>query len=100
MNDRRNVRNVPNPGHPPPTVLEFRPEELMENLVAMLQKEKKTLEKRVEALGHAIAGLGGDAVKDVKGAVKRGKKMSVATKAKLSAAAKARWAKVKKAAKV
>jgi hypothetical protein len=69
---------------------------VMPNLVAMLVKEKKALQSRLESLEHAIAGLGGEA----KRTVKRGKKMSAATRAKLSKAATARWAKIKKAAKV
>jgi hypothetical protein len=64
----------------------------MADLVAMLQKEKKVLQSRLESLEHAIKGLGGDAQRGIK----KAKKMSAATKRKLSVAAKARWAKIKK----
>jgi hypothetical protein len=67
----------------------------MADLVGMLKKERDVLKKRVESLEHAISGLGGEVAKDVKSAVKSGKKMSAATKAKISKAAKARWAKIK-----
>jgi hypothetical protein len=67
----------------------------MANLVAMLQKEKKVLQNRLESLEHAIKGLGGDAQLGIK----KAKKMSAATKRKLSLAAKERWKKVKTTAK-
>jgi hypothetical protein len=70
----------------------------MADVMKVLNDERKLLQKRLSSLEQAMQALGGDIAKDVKGAVKRGKKMSAATKAKLSKAAKARWAKVKKAA--
>ena len=70
----------------------------MPNVVELLQKEKKVLEKRLSAISQAIKALGGWASsgKQVKKAVRKGKKMSEATKAKIRASAKARWAKIKK----
>jgi len=71
----------------------------MADLVGLLKEEQKALQKRLGAVEQAIEALGGEVAKDLKHAVKQGKKMSAATKAKLSKAAKARWAAVKKAAK-
>jgi hypothetical protein len=69
------------------------------DLVGMLKKERDVLKKRVESLEHAIAGLGGDVAKNLKSAVKSGKKMSAAARKKISDAQKKRWAAVKKVAK-
>jgi hypothetical protein len=66
------------------------------DLVGLLNDERKLLQKRLSSLEQAIEALGGEVAKDVKQAVKQGKKMSAATKRKLSLAAKARWAKIKK----
>lgn len=68
----------------------------MTDVVKVLNDERKLLQKRLSSLEQAIEALGGEVAKDVKQAVKQGKKMSVATKKKLSLAAKARWAKLKK----
>lgn len=67
----------------------------MANVVELLHKEKKVLEKRLSALERAIKALGGWASsgKQVKKTVR---KMSAATKAKIAKSAKARWAKIKK----
>jgi vacuolar-type H+-ATPase subunit D/Vma8 len=66
------------------------------DVVKVLNDERKLLQKRLSSLEQAIEALGGEVAKDVKRAVKQGKKMSAATKRKLSLAAKARWAKIKK----
>jgi hypothetical protein len=60
------------------------------NLVAMLQKERSVLLKRVESLEHAISGLAGTVSRNVKSAVKPKRKMSAAARKKMSAA-KAKW---------
>lgn len=77
-------------------VVYCRTEEPKADLIGMLREEKKAVQKRLSALEQAIEALGGEVAKDVKRAVKQGKKMSAATKRKLSLAAKARWAKIKK----
>lgn len=68
----------------------------MTDVVKVLNDERKLLQKRLSSLEQAIEALGGEVAKDVKRAVKRGKKMSAATKRKLSLAAKKRWAAIKK----
>ena len=68
----------------------------MADLVGLLNDERKLLQKRLSSLEQAIEALGGEVAKDVKHAVKQGKKMSAATKRKLSLAAKKRWAAIKK----
>ena len=55
----------------------------MADVVGLLKEEKKVLQKRLSALEQAIGALSGEVAKDVKRAVKRGKKMSAATKKKL-----------------
>lgn len=68
----------------------------MADVMKVLKDERDSLKKKLNGLESAIEALGGNVAKDVKKAVKSGKKMSAATKAKLSKAAKLRWAKVKK----
>ena len=48
----------------------------MADVVGLLKEEKKVLQKRLSALEQAIGALSGEVAKDVKRAVKRGKKMS------------------------
>ena len=74
------------------------------NILAVIRREERKLEKRLGKMQHELEGLrtaakalGRTAGKELAGAKKR--VLSAAARAKISAAAKRRWARVKAGAK-